>query len=98
MGRNKMIGIICCVILIIIILICFIKFNNKKQIVESTSNIEGETVYEVYNEENGLYELHYTNTNEIIDYYETKEDVESMKNFYDENPGYMAEPPISPIQ
>lgn len=98
MDRNKMIAIICCVILIIIILICFVKFNNKKQILEATSNIEEETVYEVYNEETGLYELHYTNTDEIIDCYETKEDVESMKNFYDENPGYMAEPPNSPIQ
>lgn len=94
---NNKIVIICGTILLIFVFGIII-FNNKNKNENSSSDSEivSNVVYEVYNEESGLYELRYTDSDEVIDYYKTQEDMENIKEYYDENPDYIAQPPSSP--
>lgn len=97
-NKKEIVGF--CVIIIVILMIFMLllstRKNTKDYLTSANTDNNEETVYEVYNEKTGLYELRYTDTDKVIDYYETKEDVDNIKEFYDSNPGYYSETPSSP--
>jgi uncharacterized membrane protein len=87
-------------IILIIIFVCIIIVFSKKgndDISNNTINDNVESNIEIiYDEENGVYNLYNSETEEIIETYESEDDMQSQIDLYNDNPGYSATPPVSP--
>lgn len=99
MSKKKITIISVIIVLVIIVLIMEISNQNNKHHNDAENNINTDAnagkFYEKSEEKFNLYEL-YSSDGEVIGTYPTKEDLETAKEFYKENPDYRANPPKSP--